>query len=157
MRQLHYHHFAPEMCFLLFLEPSRGSRTQGWAGFCSLVAIFHDLVHPTFANLWQSCHIQVLLSTSFLVFQKLFQSHYTRHFTNLLIVYSSHYVAAHPWKIFSARVYPHPCCFQWSSVSNFLYVSVGQLLAKWTPCGKVSNLSLSDIEFSFDKVCFRTS
>ena len=92
---------------------------QGSAGFCSLVSIFHDLEHPTFANLWQSCHILVLLSTSFSVFlflshqllrvvplldpflhrfsphvptiaifsQKLFQSHYTSHFTNLLIVH----------------------------------------------------------------------
>ena len=41
---------------------------QGSAGFCSLDAIFHDLEHPTVANLWQSCHILVLLSTSFSVF-----------------------------------------------------------------------------------------
>ena len=61
------------MCFLLFLEPAEISRMQGLAGFCSLVAIFHDLEHPTFANLWQSCHILVLLSTSFTVF--LFLSH----------------------------------------------------------------------------------
>ena len=46
---------------------------QGSAGFCSLVAIFPDLEHPTFANLWQSRHILVLLSTSFSVF--LFLSH----------------------------------------------------------------------------------
>ena len=65
---MHHHHFAPGMCFLLFLEPSRGSLHAGAAGFCSLVAIFHDLVHPTFANIWQSCHILVLLSTSFSVF-----------------------------------------------------------------------------------------
>ena len=93
---------------------------HGSAGFCSLVAIFHDLEHPTFANLWQPCHILVLLSTSFSVIlflshqllrvvlywtpffihslhlpqptqpflsQRLFQSRYTRHFTNLLIVH----------------------------------------------------------------------
>ena len=46
---------------------------KGSAGFCSLVANFHDLEHPTFANLWQSCHILVLLSTSFSVF--LFLTH----------------------------------------------------------------------------------
>ena len=95
-------------------------RMQGLAGFCSLVAIFHDLEHPTFANLWKSCHIPALFSISFSVFlslsyqllsvmplldpflhpffphaptialllsQKLFQSLYTRHFTNLLIVH----------------------------------------------------------------------
>ena len=93
---------------------------QGSAGFCSLVTIFLDLEHPTFANLWRLCHMLVLLSTSFLVFfflshqllrvvplldpflhpfslhvptiatflsQKLFQSHYTCHFTKLLIVH----------------------------------------------------------------------
>ena len=93
---------------------------RGQAGFCSLVAIFHNLVHPTFPNLWQSCHIATFLSISFSVFlflshqllalclngtsffiyslhmpqlsqpllsQKLFQSLYTLHFMNLLIVY----------------------------------------------------------------------
>ena len=56
-----------------FWNPAEVPRMQGSTGFCSLVAIFHDLEHPTFANLWQSCHILVLLSTSFLVF--LFLSH----------------------------------------------------------------------------------
>ena len=32
-------------------SPADVSRTQGSAGFCSLVAIFYDLVLPTFANL----------------------------------------------------------------------------------------------------------
>ena len=36
-----------------FLQPSR---------------IFHDLVNPIFANLWQSCHIPALLSISFSVY-----------------------------------------------------------------------------------------
>ena len=107
-------------CASYFWSPAEVPRMQGSVGFCSLVAIFHDLEHPTFANLWQSCHILVLLSTSFSVVlflshqplrvvpywtpffihslhmsqpsqpflsQKLFQSHCTRHFTNLLIVH----------------------------------------------------------------------
>ena len=48
--------------------PADFSRTQGSAGFCCLVAIFHGLVRPTFANLWQLCHIPALLSISFSVF-----------------------------------------------------------------------------------------
>ena len=40
-------------------------RAQWSDGFCSLVAIFYDLVHLTFANLWQSCQISTLLSISF--------------------------------------------------------------------------------------------
>ena len=56
-----------------FWSPAEVPLMQESAGFCSLVAIFHDLEHPTFANLWQSCHILVLLSTSFSVF--LFLSH----------------------------------------------------------------------------------
>ena len=58
----------------LFLEPSiLCSPHAGVSRFCSLVAIFYDLAHPTFANLWQSCHIPALLSISFSVF--LFLSH----------------------------------------------------------------------------------
>ena len=34
-----------------FWSPVEVPRMQGSAGFCSLVAIFHDLEHPTFANL----------------------------------------------------------------------------------------------------------
>ena len=63
-----HHHFAPRMFFLLFLKPANVPRLQGSAGCCSLVVIFRDLEHPTFANLWQSCHIPALLSISFLVF-----------------------------------------------------------------------------------------
>ena len=62
-----------ECAFFYFWSPAEVPRMQGSAGFCSLVVIFHDLEHPTFANLWQSCHILVLLSTSFSVF--LFSSH----------------------------------------------------------------------------------
>ena len=68
-----HHYFVPGMCFLPFLEPSRCFPHAGVSRFCSLVAMFHDLVHPTFANLWQSCHIPALLSISFSVF--LFLSH----------------------------------------------------------------------------------
>ena len=57
-----------ECASFYFWSPAEVPRMQGSAGFCSLVAIFHDLEHPTFANLWQSCHILVLLSTSFSVF-----------------------------------------------------------------------------------------
>ena len=53
------------MCFLLFPEPSRCSPHAGVSRCCSLVAIFHDLVHLTFANLWQSYHSPALLSISF--------------------------------------------------------------------------------------------
>ena len=56
-----------------FWSPAEVPRMQGSAGFYSLVAIFHDVEHPTFANLWQSCLILALLSTSFSVF--LFLSH----------------------------------------------------------------------------------
>ena len=49
-------------------SPANVPHPQGSAGFRSLVAIFYDLVHPTFANLCQSCHIPVLLSISFSVF-----------------------------------------------------------------------------------------
>ena len=56
-----------ECASFYFWSPAEVPRMQGSAGFCSLVAIFHDLDHPTFANLWQSCHILVLLSTSFSV------------------------------------------------------------------------------------------
>ena len=73
MSYQHHRHFAPEISFLLFLEPNRCSPHAGSASYCRLVAIFHDLVHPTFANLWQSCHIPALLSISFSVF--LFFSH----------------------------------------------------------------------------------
>ena len=62
-----------ECASFYFWSPAEVPRMLGSAGFSSLVAIFHDLEHPTFANLWQSCHILVLLSTSFLVF--LFLSH----------------------------------------------------------------------------------
>ena len=62
-----------ECASFYFWSPAEVPRMQGSAGFCSLVAIFHDLEYSTFANLWQSCHILVLLSTSFLVF--LFLSH----------------------------------------------------------------------------------
>ena len=58
---------------IFFCSSADAYRTQGSAGFCSLVAIFHDLVHPTFANVWQSCHIPALLPIFFSVF--LFLSH----------------------------------------------------------------------------------
>ena len=48
-----------------FWSPTDVFRMQGLGSFCSLVASFHDFVHPAFANLWQSCHIPALLSTSF--------------------------------------------------------------------------------------------
>ena len=48
--------------------PADVPRAQGSADFCTLVAIFRDLVYPTFANLWQSCNIPVLLSIFFSVF-----------------------------------------------------------------------------------------
>ena len=57
------------MCFLLFTEPK-----QDRADFCSLTAIFHDLVHLTLANLWQIRHIPALLSISFLAFLFFYQS-----------------------------------------------------------------------------------
>ena len=41
-----------ECASFYFWNPAEGPRMQGSAGFCSLVAIFHDLEHPTFANLW---------------------------------------------------------------------------------------------------------
>ena len=47
-------------------SPTDVFRMQGSGSYCSLVASFHDLVHPVFANLWQLCHIPALLSTSFL-------------------------------------------------------------------------------------------
>ena len=62
-----------ECASFYFWSPAEVPRMQGSAGFCSLVAIFYDLEHPTLSNLWQSCHILVLLSTSFSVF--LFLSH----------------------------------------------------------------------------------
>ena len=62
-----------ECASFYFWSPAEVPCMQGSAGFCSLVAIFHDFEHPTFANLWQSCHILVLLSISFSVF--LFLSH----------------------------------------------------------------------------------
>ena len=49
-----------ECASFYFWSPAEVPRMQGSAGFCSLVAIFHDLEHPTFTNLWQSCHILVL-------------------------------------------------------------------------------------------------
>ena len=62
------------MCFLLFLEPSRCSSHAGVSRFLQLSChMFHDLVHPIFANLWQSCHILALFSISFSVF--VFLSH----------------------------------------------------------------------------------
>ena len=106
--------------FFYFWRPADVSHMQGSGGFCSLVAIFPDPVHPTFANLWQSRHILAHLFVSFsvllflshqqlsvvplldaflnlfshmlqpsqpLLSQKLFQSLYTRHLTNLLIDY----------------------------------------------------------------------
>ena len=57
-----------ECASFYFWSPAQAPHMQGSAGFCSLVAIFHDLRHPTFANLWQSCDILVLLFTSFSVF-----------------------------------------------------------------------------------------
>ena len=57
-----------QFAFFYSWSPTDVSRTQGSAGICSLVAIFHDLEHPTFANFWQSCHILALLSISFSVF-----------------------------------------------------------------------------------------
>ena len=57
-----------ECASFCFWSPAEVPRMQGSAGFCSLVAIFHDLEHQTFANLWQSCQILVLLCTSFSVF-----------------------------------------------------------------------------------------
>ena len=84
-----------------FWSPAGAPHEQRSAGFCSLVAIFHDLVHPTFANLLQSRQIPALLSIFFSVFLFLpyqlrslvpllgfvFHSFYTRHHTNILIVY----------------------------------------------------------------------
>ena len=59
-------------CASFYLSSSADvPRTQG-SQFCCVVAMFHDLVHPTFANLWQSCHILALLSISFSVFLFLF-------------------------------------------------------------------------------------
>ena len=60
----HRRHFVPGMCFLVFLEPSRYSLHAGVRRLLQPSRIFHDLVHPFFANLWQSCHIPALLSTS---------------------------------------------------------------------------------------------
>ena len=63
----HHPHFAPGMCFY-FWSPANAIHTQRSAGFCNLIAVFYVLVHPTFANLWQSCRIAALLFISFLVF-----------------------------------------------------------------------------------------
>ena len=57
-----------ECAFFYFWSPADVPRIQGSAGFRSLVSIFHDFVPPTFANLWQLCHIPSLLSISFSVF-----------------------------------------------------------------------------------------
>ena len=51
-----------------FWTPADVPRALGSAGFCSLGAVFHDLVHPIFVNLWQSRHIPALLSIFFSVF-----------------------------------------------------------------------------------------
>ena len=70
----HHHHYAPGMCLFLFLEPSKCSVLAGVCTFfCSLVTIFHDLVHPSMANLWQLCHISALFSIPFSAF--LFLAH----------------------------------------------------------------------------------
>ena len=64
----HHRYFAVGVC-ILFLEPSD---FPARIGFCSQVAIFHDLAHPTFANVLA---IMLRYSTSFLLFFDFFLTH----------------------------------------------------------------------------------
>ena len=56
----HHHYFAPGVR-ILFLKPSDSPARLGQPVFAAYSVIFHDLVHPTFANLWLLCFITVLL------------------------------------------------------------------------------------------------
>ena len=112
----HHHHFAPGMCFLLFMKSSRCSPQAGVSrylqpsrhlsrycasNFCKPLSIVsHSSTSfqlffgfPFFipsTSHWTSFFIpsfRMPLPSQPLLCHKLFQSLYTRHFKNLLIVY----------------------------------------------------------------------
>ena len=119
---------------------------QWSAGFCSLVAIFHDLEHPTFANLWQSCHILVLFSTSFSVF--FFLSYQLLRVVPLLVPFL---------KLFS----PHVPTIATFSLSETLPISLHPSFHKSSHCSfylsRFSHLSFATFSFLWSSASFHLS
>ena len=132
-----------ECASFYFWSPAEAPHMQGSAGFCSLVAIFHDLQHPTFANLWQSCDILVLLFTSFSVF--LFFSHQLLRVVPLLDPF------LHPFS-------PHVPTIATFSLSKTLPISLHPSFHESSHClfylSRFSHISFATFSFLWSSASF---